>query len=365
MTQPPQNHSSTLSQARFDTAYLSEILSAVFHLPVEEITVTPLQGDASDRIYFRLTFRLPSENQPERSAILMQLQKPVESEDTDFTSILKFLRKLELPVPRLYHYDSGRGLIFLEDCGPHTLEDELRDHPEKTETYYRQAVELLTDLHHRATRSIGPDCPAHSLRFDVEKLMWELDFMIENYVVTLKQRPLSQNALKELRGALLPLCETLAAEELCFTHRDYHCRNLMAKNGDLFILDFQDARMGPCQYDLASLLKDSYLSLPSNFRAEMIELFIRLKEKNENRTLDRESFHKIFDMMSIQRNLKAVGTFAFQSVARKNDRYLQYIPLTFSYVTETLARRSDLVILNRVLNEHIPGLRAKPSGNRS
>ncbi len=350
MTQPPENEA---SQIRFDTAYLSEILHSVFRAPVQAVTALPLQGDASDRKYFRLQYRMPSENPAERTAILMQLQEPVAGADTDFTAILKYLQKLELPVPRLYHYDAARGLLFLEDCGPRTMEDELKHHPEKTETCYRQAVELLADLHHRATRALGPDCPAHALRFDVEKLMWELDFMIEHYVTGLKGVSLAESDLADLRRPLLDLCATLAAEETFFTHRDYHCRNLMVKDGNLILLDFQDARMGPCQYDLASLLKDSYFPLEPDFRNEMIEHFIRCKEKNENRSVDRAAFQGIFDRMSIQRNLKAVGTFAFQSVARGNDRYLQYIPQTLTYVTETLTNRPDLAPLNRALQRFV------------
>ena len=352
MTQPHKKNS-PLSQIRFDAAALSEILNTVFRPPVQDVAFLPLQGDASDRKYFRLSFRVPAEKDAPDSAILMQLSEPVAGGEFNFTSVLKFLRGLKLPVPRLYHYDSGRGLVFLEDLGPRTLEDELKRHPEKTETYYRQAVTLLADLHHRATQSAGPDCPAFGLRFDVEKLMWELDFMIEHFVSGLRGVSLSQNGRAALRESLLPLCETLAAEPLCFTHRDYHCRNLMVHDGNLVMIDFQDARMGPCQYDLASLLKDSYVSLKPELRREMIELYIRSKEKLENRSVDRDAFLNMFDLMSIQRNLKAVGTFAYQSVVRGNDRYLQYIPRTLAYVQETLSKRKDLDALQRALRQHV------------
>ena len=344
----------SLSQARFDPAALSEILNAIFHAPVESVRCTPIQGDASDRKYFRLSFRLDGGGP--RSLILMQLAEPALQEDNDFTRTLKFLKTLELPVPGLYHHDRGKGLLYLEDCGTATLEDRLSSHPEETESLYRQAVELLARMHHRATQAIGPDCPAHSLRFDVEKLMWEFDFMLTHYVAGLKCKPLTAQSGESVRQPFRSLCETLAAEELCFTHRDYHCRNLMADGKELFILDFQDARMGPCQYDLASLLKDSYFDLTPALRAALVEHYIGLRERQTGRTIDRARFEKIFDWMSVQRNLKAVGTFAYQQAVRGNGRYLDYIPRTLAYVKETLERRPDLADLRAALFAAVPDL---------
>jgi N-acetylmuramate 1-kinase len=220
-------------------------------------------------------------------------------------------------------------------------------------------VELLARLHHRATKNIDADCPAYHLKFDVEKLMWELDFMLEHYVKGLKKISLTAQELEKIRGHFLSLSETLAAQEPTFTHRDYHSRNLMVTDGRLILLDFQDARMGPCQYDLVSLLKDSYVRLDDAFRNEMIEHFIQQKEKEETRAVDRQEFIRIFEWMSIQRNLKAVGTFAYQSVVKKKHRYLEYIPQTLDYVRQTLSAQSDLSGLKQILTQYIPGLVAK------
>ncbi len=345
------------SPTRFDSDYISGVLKTIVDASIAEVDCSQLPGDASDRTYFRLSFQAGKDL---HSLILMQLQKPLPSEETDFTRVLKFLKENQLPVPDLYHYDSAKGLLFLEDCGHTTLEDWIRDRPKDIEAYYAKAVELLCQLQYRATKNIKPDCPAYLLRFDVEKLMWELNFMLEHYVGGLHQSPLTEQEITETRRHLLPLCETLAAQELTFTHRDYHCRNLMVFNANLILLDFQDARMGPCQYDLASLLKDSYLHLDDDFRQEMIDLFIDLKEKNEGRKADRQEFYRIFDWMSVQRNLKAVGTFAFQSAVKGNSRYLQYIPGTLSYVRETLNRRPELHDLKQVLEKYLPGLTTGP-----
>lgn len=344
------------SPARIDNDWLYASLQSIVGSPVHSVASSPLEGDASDRKYHRVSFQTEISGKSSESMILMQLKDPLPGSENDFTRILKFLRTLELPVPELFHYHSEKGFLFLEDLGSHTLEDWIRDHPEDKEGCYRQAVDLLAQLHHRATKNISADCPAFHLHFDVEKLMWELDFMLEHYVQGLHQSNLNDQEISEIRGHFLTLCQELANQESIFTHRDFHSRNMMAQNGDLTIIDFQDARMGPCQYDLVSLLKDSYVHLDDGFRNEMIERYIQLKEKAESRPVDRQEFHRIFDAMSIQRNLKAVGTFAFQAVAKGNQRYLEYIPETLAYVSKTLETQPDLKTMKKTLVKYLPGL---------
>jgi N-acetylmuramate 1-kinase len=354
-TNPPLS-GKPVSPARFDTTTLNASLTSFSGASVSDVVCTPLLGDASDRSYFRVTYRTDAADNPSASTIVMQLQAPVPHGETDFIRILKFLNTLQLPVPALFNYDAEKGLLFLEDCGHTTLEDWIREHPEDTAAYYRQAVELLASLHQRATKNSDADCPAFHLKFDVEKLMWELDFMLEHYVNGLCKSSLSACETEAIREQFLFLSETLAAQEPTFTHRDYHSRNLMAHEGRLILLDFQDARMGPCQYDLASLLKDSYVRLDDNLRTELIEHFIRQKEKEEARSVNRQEFLRIFEWMSIQRNLKAVGTFAYQSVVKNKHRYLEYIPTTLAYVRQSLNTQPELSELKQILTRYLPGL---------
>ena len=180
--------------------------------------------------------------------------------------------------------------------------------------------------------------------------------MLDYYVDKFCDSPLENSARKELSEVFASLCESLVAEKLYFTHRDFHSRNLMCDQGHLVLIDFQDARMGPCQYDLVSLLKDSYVKINDTLVEELIDYYIFLKEKEEGQEVDRERFRDIFDKMSIQRNLKAVGTFAYQSVKKNNNRYEDFIAPTLSYVQKTLMRRFKGTSLQKVLLKHIPGL---------
>ena len=127
------------------------------------------------------------------------------------------------------------------------------------------------------------------------------------------------------------LVETLAAEPRVLCHRDYHSRNLMLHDERLYIIDFQDARMGPDTYDLVSLLRDSYVDLPEQTVDELIAYFLALKGQTGRAD---EAFRRRFDLMALQRNLKALGTFGYQTTARRNPVYIQYIPRTLRYVRD-------------------------------
>ena len=358
----PAASKNNFPKARFGHSYLFSTMETIFKWSTSEIECEVLQGDASDRSYFRVTQRNSKgllKNKPQKSLqslIVMQLEKPVLEMEIDFIQILKFLRSLDLPAPELFYYDVPKGLLFLEDCGTMTLKDQLHEFPQGKTRFYRQAIELLVRMQNQATGSIDSTCPAYHRKFDVKKLMWELNFMLDYYVGEFCDSPLGNSARKELSEVFTSLCESLAAEKLYFTHRDYHSRNLMCDQGRLVLIDFQDARMGPCQYDLVSLLKDSYVKIEDALVEELIDYYILLKEKEEGEKVDRESFDRIFGGMSIQRNLKAVGTFAYQSVKKNNNRYAGFIAPTLSYVRKALRRQFKDTSLQKLLLKYIPGL---------
>jgi aminoglycoside/choline kinase family phosphotransferase len=342
------------AEPRFDEPYLAEIVHKALNRPVAQVGFSPLQGDASTRQYYRLSLDGASEPQ---TLILMQLEAPNVPGETDFIRVLKFLKGIHLPVPELFHFDAERGLLLLQDCGDTTLETHLHSaDPATLKSGYLKAVHLLADMQRKATQAIDEDCPAYHLKFDVEKLMWEMDFMLEHFIEGIQQNKLKAATRKEIRKQLAALCTDLAGQPPCFTHRDYHSRNLMVHNNELVLIDFQDARMGPSQYDLASLLRDSYLPLPDTLVWELVDAFIQKIQEQEIRTIDREEFIRVFDLMSIQRNLKAIGTFAYQKKIKNNDRYMRYITPTLEYIRQAFMRRPELKPLQIVLSETIPEL---------
>ena len=129
-----------------------------------------------------------------------------------------------------------------------------------------------------------------------------------------------------LDAAFRELCKEICRIPFRLTHRDYHSRNLMVSNDEVFAIDFQDARMGPATYDLASLAFDSYVEFEDEERAYLIA---RYWETCGHRLFsDKEEYERALRATAIQRNLKAIGTFAYQKAVRGADRYLVSIPHT-------------------------------------
>ena len=345
------------TKPRFDESYLAKMAKKILDLRVSRVDFFPLTGDASTRQYYRLSIKYPDGTAGPQTLILMQLETPDVEGETDFIRILNFLKEIHLPVPELFYFDAEHGLLWLEDCGDFTLETYLSSaDPAKLRHWYLKAVHLLATLQSTASRNIKPNCPAYHLKFDAEKLMWEMNFMLEHFVEGILQTSLKDSTHKELHRQLTGLCTLLAEQTPRFTHRDYHSRNLMVHNDALVLLDFQDARMGPSQYDLASLLRDSYFQLPDTLVWELVDAFIENLQESEDSAIDRDEFIRVFDWMSIQRNLKAIGTFAYQKKIKNNDRYMRYIDPTLDYIRQALARRMELKPLHSVLSEAIPKL---------
>ena len=344
---------------RFDGDYLKSRLEPLVKQPISRFEFFSIKGDASDRSYFRVNYFCPPAEKS--SFIVMQLKSASSEKEPDFNRMQNFLTHLNMPVPEILYYDAERGLLFLEDGGDTHLEDLAHD--SDIIPWYQKAIDLIIIMQTRVTQNMRPYCPAYTLKFDVEKLMWEMDFMIKHYIQGYLKRGLSQDDELKVRSALLGLCETLAVEERVFVHRDFHSRNLMVRGDNLLLLDFQDARMGPRQYDLVSLLKDSYVVLAEETRSELLNYYLQRMEQEEGKLIPHSHFLKIFDWMSVQRNLKAIGTFAFQYMEHKNERYLEYLDPTLQYIRDTIHSRPDLEPLGQILKQAIPRLNAE-TGNK-
>ena len=176
----------------------------------------------------------------------------------------------------------------------------------------------------------------YRIAFDVEKLTWELDFFVRHFVEGYRGVVADAGGAGGARrrvGRRSP--DELAAEPRVLCHRDYHSRNLMLHDGSLYIIDFQDARMGPDTYDLVSLLRDSYVDIADAASStSSIAYFLALKGRHATRA----EFRRRFDLMALQRNLKALGTFGYQTMTRRNPVYIQYMPRTLRYARTNLEK---------------------------
>ncbi len=322
-------------------------------------SIEPLPGDASTRRYYRV-------RSGKQSTILMRMEPFSElGENLPFLAVRQHLALAKIDVPEVLEKDPARGLILLEDLGDVTLLRQLQDvaSSDVERHLYERVIDSLVNL--QAFASPGKnnrgkaDLDAFKLRFDYEKLMWEVDFTIEHFYQTHLGRKITPKDLKLIRDEFGTICMLLADEPTVLAHRDFHSRNVMVLPGskknqriddDRFVMiDFQDARLGPRQYDLASLLKDSYYQLEEVQIGRLIDYYISRWEAVTGERLDKPHFSRVFDLMSVQRNFKAIGSFASFLNKRGNPTYLKYIGNTFENIRRTLLKYPQYSALREVL----------------
>ena len=310
--------------------------------------VVALTGDASTRRYFRV---IPSDGP---SIVLALHDGAIEFDTLPFVAVARLLSRMPLPVPDVLDHADALGILALEDLGDVTLQSHLgagtlTEH----EALYRQAVAFVGVLQKRGEDLLMPADGPSQLVFDVDKLTWEMDFFVKHFVEGYRGATLSAAERAALSHEWAYLVEELAGEPRVLCHRDYHSRNLMVHEGQLYVIDFQDARMGPDTYDLASLLRDSYVDIADSELDGFIAYFLAVAG-----ITDGVEFRRRFDVMSVQRNLKALGTFGYQAAGRGNPIYIQYIPRTLKYVRDNFEKHSRFSRLRGILATHIEELSA-------
>lgn len=329
--------------------------------------LSPLAGDASNRRYYRLSFKADG---VDGSAIVMELASAegfkqseekvtgtVAVDELPYLNLQRYLAKAGVAVPSVLHDDSKSGLVLIEDLGDETLEfraggagrGELRQ-------LYVAAVGELLKLQIAGTAALDEDCMARHRAFDSPLLIWEFEHFLEfGLPAGTTIRPSDRKAIT---SHFRQIAEELAAIPRLLVHRDYHSRNLMITGGRVRPIDFQDALLGPRVYDLASLLRDSYLELPEDLVDSLVAWYLQQFAARSGLMPDQPGpFRRQLDLMSIQRNLKAAGRFGYIDQVKKNDRYLQYIPRTLDYVAGNLAKYPELQGLAEVLGRYVPALR--------
>src|SRR5579863_7580463 len=309
--------------------------------------VVPLTGDASDRRYVRVIAGDGS------CTVLAIHTAPFAYAALPFVNVAQLLSEMPVPVPRILGHADDLGVLALEDLGDVTLQAHVGTNAAAAHaSLYRRAVTFIDTIQQRGRELASARYVPCGIAFDEDKLTWEMDFFIRHFLEAYRGAVLSAETRAALRRELGVLVSELAAEPRVLCHRDYHSRNLMLSGDRLFIIDFQDAPMGPDTYDLVSLLRDSYVDIEAEDGEALIDYFLAL----QGRTSERAAFRRRFDVMALERNLKALGTFGYQATARQNPVYIQYIPRTLRYTLETLRAHGRFERLHALLAGLLPEL---------
>ena len=284
--------------------------------------IVALTPDASTREYFRIPWH-------KATAVAAVYPEPFDPDIHPYLDVTRLFVAARLPVPEVFDVDGQQGIIVQEDLGDRQLRRIFESATEdERDTYIEQAIALIADIQAATALAYERDSIASRLAFDEAKLSWELDFFFEHYFKRLRGETLKHGEEAQLRAELRDVASELAARPRVLCHRDYHAANLIVDKDDkLRIIDHQDARMGPASYDLVSLLLDRVTESPSLAEVRVRRLhFLADREQRGLSALDPDEFAREFRLMTVQRCLKACGTFACQTaVFGRGEVYAQYI----------------------------------------
>ncbi|WDE14374.1 phosphotransferase [Thalassomonas haliotis] len=305
-----------------------------------------MNGDAGFRQYYR--FKL------EGVSYIAVDAPPQYSNNQAFVAVGQGLAENGIEVPEIKAKDLELGFFCLTDFGDTLLATVLS--ADNMQAYYRQAIDLLPVIANSqpAGEYILPD-------YDRAFIDLELSIFTEWLLEKHLNIHLSPQALDKLRACFDILIDSALAQPQVTMHRDYHSRNIMLlDNNSLGIIDFQDAVTGPVTYDLVSLLRDCYLRWPQQLISPLFEYYCDLITKSlELPPANAATWQRWFDLMGLQRHLKASGIFARLYHRDNKPGYLKDIPLTLAYIRDISGRYSELADLHLLIAEQVlPALAA-------
>ncbi len=313
---------------------IKELFSRSLKDPIKE--VIKLTGDASTRRYYRVLI--------ETKSYVVCLDNPINQKDNDFTFLQKYIHDRGVRVPKIYDKNIKKGYILEEDLGDETLLKQLSSINSVQEelVIYQKIIDILIKLQ---KIPLGQDDSLLRKRsFTYEKYFSEIQFTLKHFCeFFLKVK--DKGALQELENFYREICKNLDKGPSYFCHRDFHSRNIMVSQGEHVVIDFQDARGGIRQYDLVSLLEDSYYCLDQGNKEKLISGY--WDEISTDQSYN--EFLTTYDYMIMQRVFKAIGSFSYILKIRDDQRYIKFIGYSMEKLKAVFFKYPELSSLRKLL----------------
>jgi NDP-sugar pyrophosphorylase family protein/tRNA A-37 threonylcarbamoyl transferase component Bud32 len=294
-------------------------------------TMTRLKGDGSDRGWFRVksgnhTLIIADHG-------IYSGQKPGEADA--FVNIGRHLYSRGVPVPRIFHEDTFSGFVFMQDLGDINLQSLVTEEKDTSaiQRFYEKVIINLCKMWLDGARGFNPSWTFQTAYYDQNLILerecrYFVDAFLNGY--------LNLNiGFEDLAPDFYHLAESIKTYSLQgFMHRDFQSRNIMVNGSDIYFIDFQGGRLGPLQYDLASLLIDPYTALSQTLQKKLLQFSI--EHLNDLIPFSAEHFQKGFHYCTISRNLQILGAFGFLSRVKKKIRFEKYIPQAITTLKNNL-----------------------------
>jgi N-acetylmuramate 1-kinase len=300
-------------QSREDMiGFAREALGLSASVPIE---LSPLEGRGSDRTFFRLKWNRDA------SAILVH-NDPKRVENGYYADIATFLHEIDVQIPRLIRHDPVRCFIVMEDLGDTNLWSFRKSPWETRRDLYQKTLTIVHKLHSYPKGDFPSGRVKLSEGFGPHLYRWERDYFREHFVADVCGLKLGPSFQKELESELSALAERLAGAVRCLVHRDLQSQNVMIRDGEPFLIDFQGMRFGNPFYDLGSLLCDPYVNFSGGERAGLLSFYYGLEKWD----LDWAAFQNAFWEASVQRLMQALGAYGFLGLKKGLKGFLDHAP---------------------------------------
>ncbi|MBO0696010.1 MAG: phosphotransferase [Verrucomicrobia bacterium] len=308
-------------------------------LDVAEVKIRPIEKGGSDRKFYRIRCS-------EQTLILVKYNLERE-ENRHYVEIAKFLEVHGIRAPKIYFHDAAEGLIWIEDLGKHDLYGYREESWLVRRAFYESALDQIIKLH-SLPEAVCLEMKEHlPAEFNFALYRWEQRYFFNNCLGRyFKVEELTRKDLAALPG-LREIAKRLASLPRVLVHRDFQSQNIIIRNGQANLIDFQGMRPGLAEYDLASLLFDPYVELSSAERFELLEYY-RQKKTDNGGGVDRQ-FDGILELCAMQRLMQALGAYAYLGLVRGHEHFLEYIPTAVRSLREIVAKVDDLKPLASLL----------------
>lgn len=300
----------------------------------------PASADASFRSYQRLYLN---------NQTLIVMDAPPEHEDCEpFIKVQHLLSKHQIHVPEILAFNPDEGFMLLSDLGSTLYLDVLNY--DNANTLYQLAMDELAKIQSIKETSNLPN-------YDKALLSKEMDLFTDWFIGQHLDYVLSESQLVLLKQTQNQLINSAISQPQVMVHRDYHSRNIMFDDNKAGIIDFQDAVVGPVTYDLASLLKDCYITWPRDSVVLWVRNYLTQYNAKQSTSIKFESFIRWFDLMAAQRHMKAIGIFCRLFYRDGKKQYLNDIPRTLKYLMAFCQLYPEFEDFGTLLDELTPTIK--------
>ena len=296
--------------------------------------IEPASSDASFRRYFRIW--------SDKTSFIVMDAPPSRENSKKFIRFSELFRQIKLNCPVIIESNLQKGFLLLTDLGSDHYLDALLKEPQLMHSLYNDALVTLRTLQGNG-QSIMEEFP----NYEKSLLKQEMDLFLDWFCLKELSISFDQRELVEWQDCVEILLNNALIQPQVIVHRDFHSRNLIYTNDcNPGVLDFQDAVIGPITYDLVSLLRDCYILLPEKLLTQLLEDYYLNLDSSLKNKMSIKDFLRFFDLMGVQRHLKAIGIFARLKHRDRKENYLKDIPRTLKYIYTITAKYPELSFLN-------------------